>query len=161
MIQPAAAATGRPGLSFFIVASRERAVEQAAHAFRGAAPWGCQCFPLDKLPSSLMLMVDKVQLTDALGAPVLLHASLAPVAAMSPQDFMAALRQWQGILPCAMEGAGGALGCPCEPGCEEACAGSSCAATLATLAGAAAKLAALLHKAAAAQPMGGSPGMQQ
>jgi hypothetical protein len=107
-----------------------------------------------------MLLVDRVQVADAFGAPVLLHASLAPVAAMSPKDFMAALRQWQGVLPCAIEGAGGALDCAYEPPGE--CAGSSCTATLATLAGAAAKLSALLRKPAAAQPpAGGSPGMLQ
>ena len=51
-----------------------------------------------------------MQLASAQGAPVLLHASLAPAQAMSPTEFLAALHSWQGVLPCAIEGAG-ALDC--------------------------------------------------
>ena len=120
MIQPADPSTGKPGMSFFIVSREEAAVVQAAHSFRGAAQCGCEAFPLDRLPPTLSLVADKVQLMDEHGTPVLLHASLAPKQPMSRMDFLAELRKWQGVLPCSMEGAAGAQDCVCESEEEEA-----------------------------------------
>ena len=76
---PAAGGGGGSGMSFFLVTSERPAVVRAAHAFRGAAPGGCYAFPLDALPSTLSLVVDKVQVFDQHGSLVLLHASLAPL----------------------------------------------------------------------------------
>ena len=53
------------------------------------------------------------------GAPVLLHASLAPTQAMSSAVFMVALQQWQGVLPCSIEGAGGTQGCLYESSSDD------------------------------------------
>jgi hypothetical protein len=160
ILLPADSATGKPGASFFLVTREAPAVVRAAHAYRGAAHGGCSAYPLDKLPLSLSLVVDKVQLHDARGAAVLLHASLAPAQAMGEADFIAALREWQGALPCAIEGsAEGAQDCHYEVGGGgEARAEGSCAEAQALVASAAAQLAALMRPAAAAQPAGGSPG---
>jgi hypothetical protein len=158
VIQPASAA--KPGgMSFFLVTRETRAVLQGAHSFRGAAQSGCQAFPLGALPASLSLVVDSVQLKDELGAPVLLHASLAPKQPMTSNAFLDAVRQWQGALPCALEGGAGAQDCLAEQeGGEEARARVYRKAR-ALVAAAAAKLAAqALPGATAAQPAGGSPG---
>ena len=108
MLQPAGP-TGKPGMSFFILTSEEPAAVHAAHSFRGAgALGGCQAFPLNAVPAALSLVVDAVQVAAAGGAPVLLHASLAPRQAMSMAAYMAALVQWQGVQPCVIEGSAGA-----------------------------------------------------
>jgi len=161
MIQPADPATGKPGMSFFIVSREEAAVVQAAHAFRGAAQCGCEAFPLDRLPPTLSLVADKVQLMDEHGTPVLLRASLSPKQPMSRMDFLAELRKWQGVLPCSMEGAAGAQDCVCESEEGEACSDGSSSPTRALLTSAVAKLHALSVGAhtARAQPVGGSPGL--
>jgi hypothetical protein len=158
---------GGYGMSFFLVTCEQPAVVRAAHAFRGAAPGGCYGFPLDTLPSSLSLVVDKVLVSDSHGSPVLLHASLAPAQPMSEGDFLVALRQWQGVLPCSIEGAGGAqqqqVDCLFEADGEGAREGS-CGGASVLVASAAAKLAALMlgqARPAAVPPAGGSPGTQQ
>ena len=86
---------------------------------------------------------------------------------MSEADFLAALRQWQGVLPCSIEGAGGAqqeqVDCLFEADGEGAREGS-CGEARALVASAAAKLAAMVHGQArpAAVPLaGGFPGTQQ
>ena len=157
IIQPASA--DKPGMSFFLVTRETSAVLRAAHSFRGAAQNGCQAFPLRALPDTLSLVVDRVQLADAQGTPVLLHASLAPTQPMDSNAFLAELRQWRGVLPCDMKGAAGAQDCLREHGGEEARFGStSCRGARALVGAAAAKLAAQAHPAAAAQPACGSPG---
>ena len=163
LLLPADPSKGSPGMSFFIVTRETPAVLRAAHAFRGVAPGRCSAYPLDKLPAALSLVVDRVQLCSARGEAVMLHASLAPAKAMSEGEFLAALRQWEGVQLCAMEGsASGALDCLYEPGGEEeACAWGSCPEAHALVASGARKLAAELARPAAAQPAGGSPGAQQ
>jgi hypothetical protein len=153
MLLPADPATGRNGMSFFIVASKDGAVVRAAHAYRGAGAGCCYALPLARLPASLSLVVDKVQLASAQGTPVLLHASLAPRQAMSPEAFLAALGAWQGVLPCDIEGAG-AQDCLCGEGREPE--GAELADARERVASAA-KLAALLVLPAAGAA-GGSPG---
>jgi hypothetical protein len=167
ILLPADAATGKPGMSFFLTTCETPVVVQAAHAFRGAARCGCSAYPLDKVPLSLSLVVDRVLVSrESDRAPVLLHASLAPARAMSGGDFVAALRQWQGVLPCAIEGsAGDARDSLIEHDGGEACGGGGCSRpeaqatseAQALVASAAAKLAA--RAAATVQPAGGSPGM--
>ena len=155
VIQPAS--TSKPGMSFFLVTRESSAVVQAAHFFRGATQGGCQAFPLSTLPAALSLVVDAVQVKDAQSAPVLLHASLAPKQPMTSNDFLEALRQWRGVLPCALEGGAGAQDCLAGQGGEAARAGG-CRWAGSLVAAAAAKLAAQAHPGAAAQPAGGSPG---
>ena len=153
------------GMSFFLVTCEQPAVVKAAHTFRGTVAGGCYCYPLGALPPQLSLVVDKVQVSDAHGSPVLLHASLAPAQPMGEADFLAALRQWQGVMLCSIEGAGGAqqVDCLFEADGEGAREGS-CSGASALVASAAAKLATLVHgqaRPAVAPPAGGSPGTQQ
>ena len=101
LLQPASSATGKPGMSFFIATCEDAEVGRAAHSFRGAGGLGgCLVYPLDAVPDVLSLVVDSFLVQDAGGAPVLLHASLAPREAMSIPAFLAALSQWKGVQPC-------------------------------------------------------------
>jgi hypothetical protein len=97
--------SGKHGVSFFIVTSANKAVVKAAHECRRVGQAGCTCFPLDKIPSSLSLVVNSVQLKAQGGAPITLHASLGPKEPMSADSFMAALASWSGAAPCGIYGA--------------------------------------------------------
>ncbi len=81
LLRLASPTTGKPGMSFFIVISQDVALVQAAHSFCGGGELGgCQAYPRDAVPARLSLMVDAVQVSDADGAPVLLHASVGGAA---------------------------------------------------------------------------------
>lgn len=90
-----AASGSKKGLSLFIVLSNERNVLAAAHRFRGAKAPGCVSYPLSTLPDSLVLTIDGVQAAlPTSGQPIILHASLTPVARMAFADFATVLESW-------------------------------------------------------------------
>jgi hypothetical protein len=159
--------SGKAGMSFFIPLSDAPEVLLAAHAYHGAAS-GCLAYPLDAMPPSMALVVDKVQVVGAgaAGAPIMLHASLSALERMPLLAFSTALESWEGRQVCLPAGAGAPDAC--FAGCcghgegaaveldappEGAGGGDDATATL--LKGAARALAAGL----AAPPRGGAPGV--
>jgi len=150
------------GVSYFVVLVDDAAVLRAAHVFRGALAQGCQMFSLEELPAALSLVVDKV-LAGEPGAPVLVHASLAPRERMSATDFMRAMAAWRPApAPCVLAGAGDCGGGGCGSGCGSDGArapardDAAADATAETLAKVALRLADAT--AAPSLPAGGSPG---
>jgi hypothetical protein len=146
------------GASFFVILSLDPDVIACAHAFQGADSTGCIAYSIANVPAELALTVDKVQV-DASGAPVLLHASLAPVAGseMTCGALAAVVEKWEGRALCTIAGAGGAADCHASSGeCGHVGAGDCAADVTAVLKGAAVRLAALAA-VRKTTPVGGSP----
>ena len=92
-------------MSIFVVTSNGPTVLQAVHDCRKVGPAGCTCFPLNSIPPTLSLVVNKVQLSAQDGAAISLHASLGPREAMDRDEFREALASWHGATPCGIFGA--------------------------------------------------------
>lgn len=146
------------GVPFFVILSQDPDVIAFAHAFQDADSTGCIAHSIADVPAELVLTVDKVQV-DASGAPVLLHASLAPVdgSGMTSGALFAAIEKWEGKALCTIAGAGGAADCHASSGeSGHVGAGVNSDDVSAVLKGAAVRLAALTA-ARKTTPAGGSP----
>lgn len=84
----------KKGLPLFVVLSNELDVLAAAHRYRGAMAPGCVSYPLSSLPDSLLLTIDGVLALSHDSQPIILHASLTPVARMAFSDFATVLEYW-------------------------------------------------------------------
>ncbi len=77
------------GASCFVVLSSDRNVVLAAHAYMRLMVKDASCYlrPLAAIPDVFSLYIDRVLAANAAGAPIIAHASLAPVSPMSIVDF--------------------------------------------------------------------------
>ena len=80
------------GASCFVVLSSDRNVVLAAHVYMRLMVKDASCYlrPLAAIPDVFSLHIDRVLAANAAGAPIIAHASLAPVSPMSMRDFSTA-----------------------------------------------------------------------
>ena len=101
--------TPSKGFSLFVILSEDPTVVTEAHAARGAITkrhTGCVSWHLSTLPSDLVITLDHVLESSFDGKPIVWHATLSPVVAMTFSSFVAAFEGWSGAMVCALQGAG-------------------------------------------------------
>ena len=104
--------SSKAGMSFFILLSKSQDVLKEAHTYHSVRH--CIAYPLNSVPDGMALKIDKAQVStsgDADGKPIMLHASLSTISAMSIKNFTDKITSWSGMCACLISAAGESSDC--------------------------------------------------